>query len=441
MRINYIYAFLLAGFLLVNTNVNAQSADRPWSIGVSGVKAAYNGDLGNGFFNFNQPSHGQVGIKVARYLTPSVDISLDGTYGRYGYWKTRTENFLSNMTQANVALNYKFANGYILPASSKVAPYAFAGLGFAKYKAVNARATSQTDFTIPMGIGANVNVTEAVSLFWQSSYNFTNQDMVDEMQGDANNNTMVKGNDHFMLHQVGVKFNIGGMKDMDGDGISDSKDACPEVPGAMAFGGCPDSDNDGIADKDDTCPNEAGLKMFQGCPDTDGDGVADKDDDCPSKKGDARFRGCPDTDKDGVVDSKDNCPNVRGVAANGGCPEISSTTKAVFTEALRGVQFETAKDVIKTSSYGVLDKVVTVMKDNPSYNLSIEGHTDSDGNESNNLSLSQRRADAVKAYLTRKGVSASRMTTVGYGESRPVATNATKAGKAENRRVEFKVSF
>jgi len=81
------------------------------------------------------------------------------------------------------------------------------------------------------------------------------------------------------------------------------------------------------------------------------------------------------------------------------------------------------------------------MQNNPQYILSIEGHTDSQGSETSNLDLSQRRAEAVRLYLVNNGVAASRMTATGYGESMPVADNNTPAGRALNRRVEFKVSY
>jgi len=88
-----------------------------------------------------------------------------------------------------------------------------------------------------------------------------------------------------------------------------------------------------------------------------------------------------------------------------------------------------------------LDKVVKVMKENSSYDLEINGHTDSQGVASKNLELSQKRAESVKNYLVKSGVEASRLTAKGFGQTTPVADNATSAGRAQNRRVEFKVNF
>jgi outer membrane protein OmpA-like peptidoglycan-associated protein len=153
------------------------------------------------------------------------------------------------------------------------------------------------------------------------------------------------------------------------------------------------------------------------------------------------MKGCPDSDGDGIADKEDKCPKVAGVASNDGCPEIKEETKKVFEQALKGIQFEPGKDVIKKTSYGILDNVVKIMKENPSYLLEINGHTDSQGDDAKNMTLSQKRAEAVRNYLVSKGIETSRLTPKGYGETVPKATNDTPAGRAENRRVEFKVNF
>ena len=232
-----------------------------------------------------------------------------------------------------------------------------------------------------------------------------------------------------------------GCPDKDGDGIQDSEDDCPTVKGTAALRGCPDTDGDGIRDADDKCPTVKGIALFEGCPDTDGDGVADADDRCPDVKGPKELKGCPDTDGDGIADMDDKCPLVAGIAENKGCPAVKEETQKVFDQALRGINFETAKDIIKASSFPILDNVVSIMQENPEYNLEINGHTDSQGDDASNMDLSQRRADAVKKYLTGKGISASRMIAKGFGETIPVASNDTAAGRAQNRRVEFKVFF
>lgn len=232
-----------------------------------------------------------------------------------------------------------------------------------------------------------------------------------------------------------------GCPDTDGDGIPDKDDKCPDVAGLAEFEGCPDTDGDGIADPDDKCPEVAGLAEFQGCPDSDGDGVPDADDKCPDVAGDPKYDGCPDTDGDGIPDNLDSCPEVAGIEANSGCPAVKKEVMKVFEKALTGIQFETGKSVIKSQSYSILDDVVKAMKENPEYNLEINGHTDNVGDSQKNQKLSEDRAAAVKKYLKDKGVAETRMISHGYGDTQPIADNKTKAGQAKNRRVEFKVIF
>ncbi len=203
----------------------------------------------------------------------------------------------------------------------------------------------------------------------------------------------------------------------------------------------PDTDGDGIIDKEDSCPQEKGVAALKGCPDRDGDGIADALDACPDKSGSAEMKGCPDSDADGIADNVDRCPNEKGVKAMNGCPEISEKTKNLFERALNGIKFETGKSVIKKESYTILNDVVKVMEENPTYDLEIHGHTDDQGDEAKNQKLSDERAAAVKKYLTEKGVASDRTKSSGHGETQPVADNKTSAGRAINRRVEFKVTF
>ncbi|MEM1318823.1 MAG: OmpA family protein [Bacteroidota bacterium] len=259
---------------------------------------------------------------------------------------------------------------------------------------------------------------------------------------------------------------LGGCPDKDNDGIIDKEDECPEVAGTAPFNGCPDSDGDGLADPQDDCPQEAGplankgcpladadgdgvpdeqdqcpdaAGPLAGCPDSDGDGVADPNDNCIDAAGPASLNGCPDSDGDGVADVNDRCPTSAGTAANFGCPEIQEKEKEVLNLAMQAIQFETARATLKNESYTILDQIADILRKYPDYNVSIEGHTDSIGDSASNKRLSGKRAEACYKYLQLKGIDASRMQFIGYGEERPIANNKYKDGRKLNRRVEFNI--
>ena len=222
--------------------------------------------------------------------------------------------------------------------------------------------------------------------------------------------------------------------------------------GMVDKNGCPlDSDTDGVPDYLDLCPNTP-VEALQfvdknGCTmDSDDDGVPDYMDKCPDTPAEARgmvdTNGCPrDTDGDGVFDYVDNCPKIFGVASNHGCPEIKKEVKTLFQKALQGIQFESGKDIIRTKSFTILNQIAKVLIDNPTYLVEVRGHTDNVGKKEMNQDLSERRALAVKNYLIGKGVPEKRMTSNGFGDTMPVASNKTSAGRALNRRVEFIVTF
>ncbi|HWB64067.1 MAG TPA: DUF5723 family protein [Chitinophagales bacterium] len=263
---------------------------------------------------------------------------------------------------------------------------------------------------------------------------------------------------------------LNGCPDMDSDGIIDIEDSCPTEKGLAQFHGCPDRDSDGIPDKLDECPDQFGLAKFNGCPDRDSDGIPDKLDKCPDVPGLAEHHGCPDTDKDGVYDDEDRCvltpgpvenqgcpwpdrdgdgvpdkddecPDVFGVPENHGCPKLEKKEIETVKYAFENLEFETGKDVIRTRSFPSLNALAKLLVEKPNYGLRIEGHTDNVGTDAKNLILSQKRADAVKNYLIKKGVDGAKLDAFGYGASKPIASNDTPEGRQKNRRVEMKITF
>lgn len=244
---------------------------------------------------------------------------------------------------------------------------------------------------------------------------------------------------------VAGKAEFNGCPDKDDDGIKDSDDECPEVAGKKEFNGCPDTDNDGIKDSEDECPQQAGSKEMNGCPDTDNDGIKDKEDDCPTETGSKEMKGCPDKDGDKVADKDDKCPDVAGLPELQGCPaaknEVVLTKEEIETlkEAFDNLEFETGKAIIKKTSFESLSELAEVLKKRSQYKLQIDGHTDNVGVPTANLQLSKDRANAIKTFLTKKGIAATRLIPKGYGSTKPVADNKTDIGRQKNRRVEMKV--
>ncbi|HXB43231.1 MAG TPA: OmpA family protein [Puia sp.] len=235
-------------------------------------------------------------------------------------------------------------------------------------------------------------------------------------------------------------------KDRDGDGVVDSLDACPDVAGLPQFKGCPDTDGDGIPDKDDKCPTVPGFARYNGCPipDSDGDGINDELDKCPTVAGVARYNGCPipDSDGDGVNDEEDKCPNVPGVKENQGCPLVKEEILKKVAYNAKNIFFATGSSKLLSRSFKPLNEVAKILKEDGNLKLDIEGHTDNAGKPERNQLLSENRAKAVQSYLkTKGGVEESRLSAAGYGDTKPVASNKSPKGKAQNRRVELKLKY
>lgn len=253
--------------------------------------------------------------------------------------------------------------------------------------------------------------------------------------------------------------------DNDKDGILDVDDRCPMQPedkdGFEDNDGCPDPDNDkdGFLDPNDKCPNKPedkdGFEDTDGCPDldNDNDGIPDTSDKCPlvpeDRDGFEDEDGCPDidNDQDKILDIVDKCPmqpeTYNGVKDDDGCPD-SKATRAVLTatkiEILDKVHFATNKATIKKKSWKLLREVAEILVNNPQVTkLRIEGHTDSRGPGKYNLDLSDRRAAAVRAFLLDYKVAGDRLVSKGFGEARPIASNKSGKGRANNRRVEFMI--
>jgi outer membrane protein OmpA-like peptidoglycan-associated protein len=249
--------------------------------------------------------------------------------------------------------------------------------------------------------------------------------------------------------------------DTDADQVPDAQDLCPQQAAGPhpdpARAGCPrpDADSDGLFDDEDKCPTLAAGStpdpQRPGCPDgdDDNDGVLNSQDECRSQhRGiipDPGKPGCPqsDRDNDSVADAVDACPDKPGAPSSepkkNGCPGLVLVENDRIV-ILRPVFFATLNDRILPKSFPVLKAVADALRATRDIRrLSVEGHTDSQGDDAFNLDLSQRRANNLVKYLIEQGIEPSRLEPVGFGETRPIHSNQTARGRASNRRVEFRI--
>ncbi|MDO6674230.1 OmpA family protein [Tenacibaculum sp. 1B UA] len=442
---------VMALFAFAAINVSAQDSDNPWAVGfgVNAVDVRIPTEFGDyakdyiGTSDWNiLPSISRV--TVDRYLNDGFTLQLAGSLNKIETF--REEDDMDELYWA-IDANVKYDLNNLFGQTGWFDPYVYVGGGYTSL-------ADEGEGMLNAGLGFNTWFNDNLGLNFQSG---GKKEFADKVQ------------DHFQ-HSIGLVFKFGG-KDTDGDGVYDKDDACPEVAGLKEFNGCPDTDGDGIKDSDDACPEVAGLAALNGCPDADGDGIADKDDACPTEKGTKANNGCPDADGDGVVDGKDKCPNTAGpaanngcpwpdtdgdgvldkddkcpkeagVASNNGCPEVVIKEEAVkkLNEFARAIYFNSGKTTFRKGVTGKLELIAGIMKEYPKANFSIQGHTDSSGSNKLNQRLSERRAKAVLDYLiTKGGIDSKRLTSAGFGEDYPIADNKTRAGRAENRRVEIKL--
>ena len=408
-----------------------------------------------------------------RYKGIAPDIGL-----RFGFYPLRVFGIevegavMPTKTADDVGATLFGARGYgIVQLPYRIAPFALVGFGMMG-GAGNSLGTD-IDPVLHFGGGVKFYLNRLLALRLDVRDNVSAAYQVDN--GRTNNLEFLLG----LSVVLGRKKEEGKkLIDSDGDGLYDpgqglaasEEDRCPNEPGPRSNQGCPlaDRDGDGLwdpgqgapADEEDACPDEPGPKQTRGCPlkDSDGDGLYDpgqglaasEEDKCPNEPGPRELQGCPpkDSDGDGFYDPgqgikpEDKCPQEpetrNGYQDDDGCPDVIPKEVAKFTGVIKGINFDVDKDTIRPNSKPTLDNAVKVLKEFE-VRIEISGHTDSDGSAEHNRDLSKRRAEAVKKYLVDNGIAASRIETVGYGPDKPIADNKTKRGKAENRRIEFRL--
>lgn len=321
-----------------------------------------------------------------------------------------TVYYKANNVMANLILRYPYG---------MIRPYIGAGIGWSWAKFGDAADNESDNALAWQGLaGINLEILPRLSLDVGYRYVMSKYDVNYSPDAEA---TMA---DHMIY--AGLNFHFGGSAPVPPPPPPEPEPEpvkkCPDTPSCCVvdFEGCPvDSDKDGVCDGCDKCPDTPPCCVVDSS-------------------------GCPvDSDEDGVCDGCDKCLGTpKGVAVDeNGCPlPVPAPVVPEIIEKGRttlNVLFDFDKATIKKGYFGDIDNLAKVMKEYPDLNVVIEGHTDNIGTAAYNKKLSQRRADAVKQYLVEKaGIDANRLTAIGYGLTKPIASNATREGRQKNRRVE-----
>ena len=380
-------------------------------------------------------------FNVGRNITDRLTVEghlgyhdIDGYYLRNGLWVRGSETQLD--LSANLLAFYDRSRPF--------APYLIIGVGYLGQSVEGGGDENRPSGTLGAGFKWRIG---------QSRFSIRNEYRA-RLAYEKDLNFMD------FIATLGVEYNFGARArdlgippdrpaDTDGDGVLDMWDECPDTPPGVnvTSKGCEikdmdrDADGDRVPDYRDYCldtPTGAPVDA-QGCSlDSDLDGVTTDKDRCPGSRIGAEVDefGCEnDDDKDGVPDHRDRCLDTRfGVEVDVyGC-EIRDII------SLPGVNFKSGSDLLETGAEELIKIAAQTLNKNPNLRIEVAGHTDSQGDEIDNLGLSDRRAKTVFDYLFLYGVDPKRLTFKGYGETQPIADNETAEGRAINRRVELRVT-
>lgn len=365
--------------------------------------------------------------------------------------------------------------GYSL--NDKIFPYVFAGVSNVWFspKDVSGKRLenntlgiySRTTLSYEAQVGSRLALTDVLSLSFSFGFHFPQTDNYDDV-------TKGSFNDFYYTGQLGITLSLFGSKDTDGDGITDSEDACPNSPedndGFQDEDGCPDYDNDGdgIPDTVDKCPNEPedfdGFEDDDGCPDLDNDrdGIHDSLDKCPNEpenfNGYEDEDGCPDIlsnllnlpdrDKDGIPDESDKCPDepetFNGFQDEDGCPDTAPSTDTVSVNEflLEGnLLFDYRGYDLKAESFQKIDKIADFLIQDPFIKWAVESYTDDSGDPDSLKALAQMRAITLVRYFVDKGLPSFMFKIFSFGAESPIADNKTLEGRLKNNRIVIKKRY
>jgi outer membrane protein OmpA-like peptidoglycan-associated protein len=237
----------------------------------------------------------------------------------------------------------------------------------------------------------------------------------DPLKYDTDGDGLSDGDEVLKYHTDPLKY------DTDGDGLSDGDEVLKYHTDPLKY----DTDGDGLSDGDEVLKYHTDPLKY----DTDGDGLSDGDEVLKYHTDPLKM----DTDGGGMPDGKEVQLGLNPLDPSDDVPIINVGERII----LEGVNFETAKTILLPTAKSILDQVAASLVKSPDAEVAIHGHTDNVGGAKYNMKLSIGRAEAVKAYLVSKGITSSRVTTKGFGFTKPIADNSTPEGRAKNRRIEF----
>jgi len=446
---------LIISILFIGNFANANETGGKFGIGIKGGAAKYYGDLDESSFGLHYA------VSVDYWFTDVFGIGFN--YGKNELSAEETGNYFeSNLWNYILQLRIN-----VWP-SSKLNPYLTIGYEWFDSNPKDKNGTWLRNFAsdiepfeyksinnaVPFGLGFSYYLSNVISFDAEALLHYSFIDYVDGYIEGAKD-------DHWMSLAAGISLHFGKANDTDGDGIPDSRDKDPfhaeDFDNFQDEDGAPDLDNDqdGIPDAVDKAPidpeDRDGFEDGDGVPDLDNDkdGVLDSNDKAPNEAEDhdgfEDEDGIPDTDndQDGILDVDDKCPDeaetFNEYEETDGCPDTKPELAVEKGQAivLDGVNFASGSVKLTINSKTILDKVVRTMTKNPELEVEIHGYTDNTGSYNGNIKISQRRADSVKDYIVTSGISATRISTIGFGPENPIASNDTSEGRAKNRRIEF----
>ncbi|WP_316771290.1 OmpA family protein [Pedobacter frigiditerrae] len=420
--------FIGSSAMAQETTTTTSEPFRTWSIGLTGGVLSQFSPIG-GQYDFTKSHYNfGYGLYIKKQITPAFSLKIDGQRGEVradnskpykdgGFNVTPFASYSTDLNySASLSSQLNLVNWSMFKQQNNAQLYVSAGGGFANYTTTTvstggASVKNATDdvLIIPVGAGAKFRLSDAINLDLGWTMNFVDGDNFD---GYARG-----GNDRYSYGYAGLEFALGKGKQL--AFFSPTAATYDEAVAAKNAANALKSDLD--AQKAENARLRSDMNDL--LKDTDGDGVADKLDKCAG------------TPAGTVVDGS-GCPLKVPAPQVTERVIVTEADRKVVADAISNLEFDLGKATIRAKSYPTLNRVAALLMEK-NFSLKLAGHTDNTGSDALNLRLSKDRAESVKAYLVSQGANASRIEATGYGESQPIATNATPAGRQQNRRVEF----